>query len=94
MRTINFRLSNSPFQSVFNAIEESLVQILTPRRRVDILRDVLHAKEQGRPYAITFCGVNGVGKRFFKNNISFFLYFYLVQISQKSPFGWLKMASE
>ena len=51
------------FKSVFNGIEESLVQILTPRRRVDILRDVLHAKEQGRPYAITFCGVNGVGKR-------------------------------
>lgn len=48
--------------AVFNGIEESLVQILTPRRRVDILRDVLHAKSEGRPYTITFCGVNGVGK--------------------------------
>jgi len=80
-------------KSVFNAIEESLVQILTPRRRVDILRDVLHAKEQGRPYAITFCGVNGVGKRYFKNHISVFD-FDLVRIWRKSPFGWLKMAFE
>lgn len=43
-------------------MEESLVQILTPRRRVDILRDALEAKSHGRPYSITFCGVNGVGK--------------------------------
>jgi signal recognition particle receptor subunit alpha len=49
-------------KAVFNGLEESLVQILTPRRRVDILRDVLHAKSEGRPYSITFCGVNGVGK--------------------------------
>ena len=49
-------------QAVFNGIEESLVQILTPRRRVDILRDVLHAKSQNRSYTITFCGVNGVEK--------------------------------
>ena len=88
-----FHLGNRPFQSVFNAIEESLVQILTPRRRVDILRDVLHAKEQGRPYAITFCGVNGVGKRYFKNH-NFDFHFDSVRISQKSPFGWSKMASE
>lgn len=60
-------------KSVFNAIEESLVQILTPRRRVDILRDVLHAKEQGRPYAITFCGVNGVGKSTNLAKIAFWL---------------------
>lgn len=44
------------------AMEEALVRILTPRRSVDILRDVQAAKEQGRPYVITFVGVNGVGK--------------------------------
>ena len=43
-------------------MEESLVQILSPKRRVDILRDVMAAKAKGRPYTITFCGVNGVGK--------------------------------
>lgn len=44
------------------AMEESLVRILTPKRSVDILRDVHQAKEVGRPYTIVFVGVNGVGK--------------------------------
>ncbi|XP_070548555.1 signal recognition particle receptor subunit alpha-like [Ptychodera flava] len=48
--------------TVKNSLNESLVQILSPRRRIDILRDVLDTKNQHRPYVITFCGVNGVGK--------------------------------
>lgn len=48
--------------TVKQSLQESLVQILTPKRRVDILRDVLEAQRSGRPYSITFCGVNGVGK--------------------------------
>merc|ERR1712038_1260498 len=36
--------------------------MLTPSRRVDIIRDVREAKANHRPYVITFCGVNGVGK--------------------------------
>ena len=44
------------------SLEESLVQILSPRRRIDILRDTMDAKKRGKPYSITFCGVNGVGK--------------------------------
>ena len=47
---------------VHSSMEESLVQILSPKRRVDILRDVMDVREKGRPYTITFCGVNGVGK--------------------------------
>uniref|UniRef100_A0A6M2DGC6 Putative signal recognition particle n=1 Tax=Xenopsylla cheopis TaxID=163159 RepID=A0A6M2DGC6_XENCH len=43
-------------------LQESLVQILSPKRRIDILRDCLEAKSQARPYVMTFCGVNGVGK--------------------------------
>ncbi|XP_063538347.1 signal recognition particle receptor subunit alpha homolog [Cydia strobilella] len=54
------------FDSVAKTIKatltESLVQILSPRRRVDILRDAMHAKQEGRPYVMAFCGVNGVGK--------------------------------
>ena len=38
------------------------MQILRPKRRIDILRDVEEAADKGRPYVITFCGVNGVGK--------------------------------
>lgn len=54
------------FSSISNtvktALNESLIQILSPRRRVDILRDAMDCKQQRRPYCITFCGVNGVGK--------------------------------
>ena len=44
------------------SMEESLMQILRPKRRIDILRDVEEAASKGKPYVITFCGVNGVGK--------------------------------
>ncbi|XP_076438427.1 signal recognition particle receptor subunit alpha-like isoform X2 [Babylonia areolata] len=48
--------------TVRNALHESCIQILSPQRRVDILRDAMECKQQRRPYVITFCGVNGVGK--------------------------------
>ncbi|XP_047322906.1 signal recognition particle receptor subunit alpha-like [Impatiens glandulifera] len=44
------------------AMEEALVRILTPKRSIDILRDVHAAKEHGKPYVVVFVGVNGVGK--------------------------------
>ncbi|KAK9061097.1 hypothetical protein SSX86_018277 [Deinandra increscens subsp. villosa] len=44
------------------AMEDALVRILTPRRSIDILRDVHFAKEQHKPYVVVFVGVNGVGK--------------------------------
>ncbi|KAJ4709580.1 signal recognition particle receptor alpha subunit family protein [Melia azedarach] len=44
------------------AMEEALVRILTPRRSIDILREVHAAKEQRKPYVVVFVGVNGVGK--------------------------------
>uniref|UniRef100_A0A336MT09 CSON006154 protein n=1 Tax=Culicoides sonorensis TaxID=179676 RepID=A0A336MT09_CULSO len=48
--------------TVKSTLTDALVQILSPKRRVDILRDCMHAKTKGRPYTMTFCGVNGVGK--------------------------------
>ncbi|KAM6432412.1 signal recognition particle receptor subunit alpha [Liasis olivaceus] len=59
--------------TVKQALQESLVQILQPQRRVDILRDVMDAKLHRRPYVITFCGVNGVGKSTNLAKISFWL---------------------
>ncbi|XP_022194745.2 signal recognition particle receptor subunit alpha homolog [Nilaparvata lugens] len=54
------------FESIASTVKttltDSLVQILSPRRRVDILRDAMEAKRQGRPFVMAFCGVNGVGK--------------------------------
>lgn len=55
------------------ALQDSLVQILQPKRRVDILRDVMEAQGQRRPFVITFCGVNGVGKSTNLAKISFWL---------------------
>lgn len=48
--------------TVKSTLNDALVQILSPKRRVDILRDCLEAKKQQRPYVMAFCGVNGVGK--------------------------------
>lgn len=48
--------------TIRTSLNEALVQILSPKRRVDILRDCLEARKNCRPYVMTFCGVNGVGK--------------------------------
>ncbi|XP_064471703.1 signal recognition particle receptor subunit alpha-like [Ornithodoros turicata] len=48
--------------TVKSTLVEALVQLLSPRRRINILRDVLEAQRSHRPYVMTFCGVNGVGK--------------------------------
>jgi len=47
---------------VRQTLVDSLVQILSPKRRLDILRDVMSSKQSGKPYVVAFCGVNGVGK--------------------------------
>lgn len=49
-------------RTVKDALTESLMKLLTPKRRIDIIRDVMEAKANSRPYVMTFCGVNGVGK--------------------------------
>uniref|UniRef100_A0A914YCW9 Uncharacterized protein n=1 Tax=Panagrolaimus superbus TaxID=310955 RepID=A0A914YCW9_9BILA len=58
---------------VTEAMRESLVQLLTPKRRVDILRDIKQAKSEKRPYVVVFCGVNGVGKSTNLAKITFWL---------------------
>ena len=58
---------------VKKAIHESLIQILTPKRRINILRDILDTKAQQRPYVIVFCGVNGVGKSTNLAKVTFWL---------------------
>ncbi|XP_012934295.1 signal recognition particle receptor subunit alpha isoform X1 [Heterocephalus glaber] len=59
--------------TVKQALQESLVQILQPQRRVDMLRDIMDAQRRQRPYVVTFCGVNGVGKSTNLAKISFWL---------------------
>ncbi|KAJ2779213.1 hypothetical protein GGI15_003948 [Coemansia interrupta] len=47
---------------VEQSMETALTRILTPVTSTDIIRDIDHAKQQGRPYTMAFVGVNGVGK--------------------------------
>lgn len=48
---------DSVASTVKSTLTESLVQILSPKRRVDILRDCIEAQKLGKPYVMTFCGV-------------------------------------
>lgn len=55
--------SKGGFTSIASVVKESfeasLTRILTPKREVDILRDVRECKRKGRPFTTVFCGVNG-----------------------------------
>ncbi|XP_014673132.1 PREDICTED: signal recognition particle receptor subunit alpha-like, partial [Priapulus caudatus] len=55
------------------SLTEACMQILLPQRRVDILRDVMEAQRTRRPYTVTFCGVNGVGKSTNLAKVTFWL---------------------
>ncbi|XP_066978787.1 signal recognition particle receptor subunit alpha isoform X1 [Macrobrachium rosenbergii] len=59
--------------TVRSTLTEALVQLLTPKRRIDVLRDVVEAKANGRVYTMVFCGVNGVGKSTNLAKITFWL---------------------
>lgn len=59
--------------TVKQALQESMVQILTPKKRVDILRDVYESQRRNKPYVMVFCGVNGVGKSTNLAKITFWL---------------------
>ncbi|KAF5397477.1 Signal recognition particle receptor subunit alpha, partial [Paragonimus heterotremus] len=69
--------SLSAFERVYprvrSALEEVCTRVLASGRRVDVLRDALDARTQGRPYTIVFCGVNGVGKSTNLAKIAFWL---------------------
>ena len=47
---------------VKSALKDSITSILTPKNNIDLLALALKKKEEGRPFVVTFIGVNGVGK--------------------------------
>ncbi|EGG07070.1 uncharacterized protein MELLADRAFT_35731 [Melampsora larici-populina 98AG31] len=57
---------------VRDALSTSLRQILTPRTSVDLLMEV-RRRQSGKPYVITFVGVNGVGKSTNLAKVAFWL---------------------
>lgn len=48
--------------TVKHVLKESMENLLTPKKSIDVLRAALAAKNAGRVYTIVFLGVNGVGK--------------------------------
>lgn len=65
--------------AVRTAVEQALTRILTPKRSIDVLREVKAAKGRGKPYVVVFVGVNGVGK---STNLAKVAY-WLLQNDQK-----------
>lgn len=47
---------------VQDAMRSALERILTPKRHIDVLKEVREVNAKGRPFSIVFVGVNGVGK--------------------------------
>ncbi|KFD49925.1 hypothetical protein M514_09139 [Trichuris suis] len=58
---------------VKEAVRECLTQLLLPKQRINLLRDIMQAKEQKHCYSVVFCGVNGVGKSTNLAKITFWL---------------------
>ncbi|KAF8400511.1 hypothetical protein HHK36_013809 [Tetracentron sinense] len=76
------------------AMEEALVRILTPKRSIDILRDVHAAKEQRKPYVVVFVGVNGVGKSTNLAKVKSTHFFYFNGFDLKGlPTDWMELCS-
>ncbi len=75
--------------AVRTAVEGALTRILTPKRSIDILRDIAAAKAKGKPYTIVFVGVNGVGK---STNLAKVAY-WLLQKDISVGLSWPKLAS-
>lgn len=61
LKTEHTRFSN-PKSLVLSSLREVLLDILSPRNRVDLLEMVEEAKKKKVPLTIAFFGVNGVGK--------------------------------
>jgi len=64
---------NSIRSEIKRTMEPALQKILTPRTSIDLLRDILSAKKEKRPYSIVFVGVNGVGKSTNLSKVCFWL---------------------
>lgn len=48
--------------TVKQALEDALKNILTPKKKIDLIVEINKEKEKLKPYVIVFIGVNGVGK--------------------------------
>ncbi len=61
LKTEHARFSN-PKPLVLSSLREVLLDILSPKKKVDLLEKVEESKKKNTPLTIAFFGVNGVGK--------------------------------
>eukprot|EP01065_Artemidia_motanka_P018027 TRINITY_DN213_c2_g1_i1.p1 TRINITY_DN213_c2_g1~~TRINITY_DN213_c2_g1_i1.p1 ORF type:complete len:570 (+),score=199.85 TRINITY_DN213_c2_g1_i1:76-1785(+) len=59
--------------TIKQAMEAALLRILSPKRNIDVLREIREVRGTGRPYVIAFCGVNGVGKSTNLSKVAYWL---------------------
>lgn len=59
--------------TVKTALIESIKKILTPKKKIDILKEAMAARGRGEPYKIVFIGVNGVGKSTSLSKVTYML---------------------
>ena len=59
--------------TVKEALVESMRKILTPKKKINILKDAIAAQKRGEPYKIVFIGVNGVGKSTSLAKVAYYL---------------------
>lgn len=70
--------------AVRTAVEAALTRILTPRRSIDVLREIQAARARGKPYTIVFVGVNGVGKSTNLSKVAYWLLQNDIKVSNHS----------
>ena len=51
----------------------SISKLLTPKRNIDVLKEAMGAKAQGKVYSVVFIGVNGVGKSTSLSKVAYLL---------------------
>jgi fused signal recognition particle receptor len=47
---------------LFEILEDVIIEILTPEKKIDLLDEIRKKNQEGNPYIICFLGVNGTGK--------------------------------
>lgn len=47
---------------LFNTLKESITEILTPEKDIDLIKEIKRKNADNLPYVIVFLGVNGTGK--------------------------------
>ncbi|MFX0072424.1 MAG: signal recognition particle-docking protein FtsY [Candidatus Hermodarchaeota archaeon] len=56
------RRFESTKKTLFNTLKDIIIEILTPEKEIDLIKEIKAKNSQNLPYIIVFLGVNGTGK--------------------------------